>query len=292
MRPASRTAGRNSCIQAFLPAVGRTGVTSVGSMIRAVLVTAVAVAVLAGCGADDAAAPQPTPTLVTAAPTLPTTSTVVTTPPTSATTATTAADRATTTVVVVAPTAPDTTVLGVPGGSSDLPMCRDYSAVVGTQSVLTLAGAFGGLDATALARLELIAAPTVIGAADALASEWPSDLAGEEQAVMTGVVGPILERAQLAGAALAGTGIDPVVLDTVWQDVLANYDPARPAVTVTDLDAATESALAATASAYAATTTRYDLDGSVLRTVATPLTSQYLFDNCPELSYLITGDAD
>jgi len=109
---------------------------------------------------------------------------------------------------------------------------------------------------------------------------------------MTGVVGPILERAQLADAALAGTGIDPVVLDTVWRDVLASYDSARPAVTVTTLDGATESALAATASAYAATTTRYDLDGSVLRTVATPLASQYLFDNCPELSYLITGDAN
>jgi len=29
-----------------------------------------------------------------------------------------------------------------------------------------------------------------------------------------------------------------------------------------------------------------------LRTASTPLTAQYLFDNCPELSYLITGDAD
>jgi len=260
-------------------------------MVRVLLVAAVGVVAIAGCASDDAASTQPTPTLITIQPMLPTTSTIATTT-TVRSTSTTSAAVSTTTVQVVAPTALDSTLPGVPGGSSDIPMCRDYAAVVGTQSVLTLAGAFGGLDQTAMARLELISAPTVIEAADALASEWPSELAGEEQAVMSGVIGPILARAQVADAVLDGTGVDPVVLDSAWRDLLATYDSSSPAVTAGELGSATESALAAAAAAYATTAIRYDLDPSVLRTVATPLTSQYLFTNCPELSYLITGDGD
>lgn len=264
---------------------------SVDRVIRAALVTAALVLGLAACGGDDSSS-QPAPTLVTGAPRLPTTTTVAA--PISTSPSTTAAGQGTTstTVLVVAPTAPSSTDVGVPGGTSDVPMCRDYAAVVGTQSVLTLAGAFGDLDATALARLELIAAPTVIDAADALAGEWPSELAAEESAVASGVVGPILQRAQRASAALQGTGIDPVMLDTVWRDTLASYDPALPAVVVSGLDPAVETALDAAAAAFAATNPRYDLDATVLRTVAAPLTTQYLFTHCPELSYLIAGDAD
>lgn len=171
-------------------------------------------------------------------------------------------------------------------------MCRDYATVVGTQSVLTIAGAFGELDAVALARLELLAAPAVVASADALAGEWPAELASEQAIVESGVVGPIVTRARQALAAVTAAGIDQAELDTAWRTTLTTYDPADPVVPVRGIAPGTESQLTVAASAYAATTTRYDQDGSVRRTAATPLTTQFLFDRCPELSYLITGDGD
>jgi hypothetical protein len=171
-------------------------------------------------------------------------------------------------------------------------MCRDYATVVGTQSVLTLAGAFGDLDPVALARLELIAAPAVVEAAAALTAEWPAELAAEQSTVQLAVVGPILNRAVRAVAAADDAGIDPAALVAAWQATLVAYDPSRPAVTVTGLPAGVETALSSAAERYASTETRYDLDSSVLRTAPTPLTTAYLFDRCPELSYLIAGDAD
>jgi hypothetical protein len=172
-------------------------------------------------------------------------------------------------------------------------MCRDYARVVGTQSVLTIAGAFGGLDAEALARLELIAAPLVVEASDALDGEWPAELAGEQEAVATGVIGPIRNRAAVAVAALTDAGVtDTAALADAWQGVLDSYDPARPAVTITGLPAALDAQVLAAAATYSASVTRYDLDGSVLRSAPTPRTTDYLFAECPELSYLIAGDAD
>jgi hypothetical protein len=171
-------------------------------------------------------------------------------------------------------------------------MCRDYATVVGTQSVLTIAGAFGDLGAVALARLELIAAPAVTEAAAALAGEWPAELAAEQSTVQLAVVGPIVDRAVRAVAAVDAAGIDPAPLVNAWQAALASYDPSDPVVTVAGLPPDAEAELASAAATYATAETRYDLDPSVLRTAATPLTTAYLFDRCPELSYLIAGDAD
>ena len=81
-------------------------------------------------------------------------------------------------------------------------------------------------------------------------------------------------------------------LQVLWLDVLARYDPAAPAVTVPALDAATESLLVTAAESTRPPSVRYDLDPTVLRSAPTPLTSAYLFERCPELSYLIAGDAD
>ena len=140
-------------------------------------------------------------------------------------------------------------------------MCQDYARVVGTQSVLTIAGAFGGLAPDALARLELIAAPTVIAAADALDDEWPAELA-VRAAGGAGGRGRADPRpgASGASAALAGAGIDPVAAAGLWLDVLARYDPAAPAVTVPASTRRPSRALAAAAPSYAATEARYDLD--------------------------------
>jgi hypothetical protein len=195
------------------------------------------------------------------------------------------------TAVETAPTSPATEPTGVPGGASDTPMCRDYAAVVGSQSVLTIAGAFGDLDPTALARLELIAAPAVVDAASALAGEWPAELAAEQSTVQQSVVGPIVDRAVRALAAVDDAGLDRASLVSAWQTVLAGYDPSQPEVTVA-MPPQVDASLTTAAESYAATETRYDLDPSVLRTAPTPLTTAYLFDRCPELSHLIAGDAD
>jgi hypothetical protein len=171
-------------------------------------------------------------------------------------------------------------------------MCRDYATVVGSQSVLTIAGAFGDLGPAELARLELIAAPSVMAAARALASEWPADLATEEAAVQSAVIGPIAARADRALTAVQAAGLAEAPLVTAWQATLASWDPSLPDVTVAGLGDDVEASLATAAAAYASSVTRYDLDSSVLRTAPTPLTTAYLFDRCPELSYLIAGDGE
>lgn len=248
-----------------------------------------AMAAGAACSGDDAA-PTATPELLTvpAGDSGPTSTGPLGAPPT-----TTAAPDATTVVPAASavPVVPEQ--IGVPGGASTNPMCRDYARVVGTQSVLTIAGAFGGLDDVALAHLELIAAPLVVEAADALAAEWPAELASEQAAASSGVIGPIRMRAAIAVGALTIAGVgDTATLAGAWQQVLDTYDPASAAVTITGLPAAVDAQVLAAATSYAEAASRYDLDASLLRTVATPLTTDYLFANCPELSYLISGDAD
>ena len=259
---------------------------------------ALAVAGLGACGSDDGAATEPSisATLLSAppAPLISTTSSTTSTTPPRSTTSTIGRSARTSTTFGVAtvPTTPVTEATGVPGGSSDTPMCRDYATVVGSQSVLTIAGAFGDLGATELARLELIAAPSVMAAARALTGEWPVELASEQATVESAVLGPITTRASRALAAVQNAGITEAPLVTAWQTTLASWNPSLPDVTVAGLGDDVEASLAAAAATYAATATRYDLDSSVLRTAATPLTTAYLFDHCPELSYLIAGDAD
>lgn len=196
------------------------------------------------------------------------------------------------TVAPTVATSPPTAATGVPGGASDSALCRGYSTVVGSQSVLTVAGAFGDLDTAALARLELIAAPSMVAAAETLGEEWPAELASELILVGQSVVAPIIDRAEVALLAVEGAGIDQAALVTAWQTTLAAYDPDTPTITVTGLAPNVEAALSTAASVYAATSVRYDMDPSVLRSAATPLTTAYLFEHCPELSYLIAGDAD
>jgi hypothetical protein len=272
-----------------------------GLAAAAVVLAAVAVA---GCGGDDGGATEPSisATLLSAPPG-PLVSTSTSSPAARSSTSvarsaggsSTTAGRTTataSTAVGGTSTTPVTEATGVPGGSSDTPMCRDYATVVGSQSVLTIAGAFGDLGATEMARLELIAAPSVMAAARSLAGEWPTELAAEQATVEAAVVGPITARAQRALAAVQAEGIAEAPLVTAWQTTLATWDPAVPDVTVAGLGDEVEAALAAAAATYASVETRYDLDSSVLRTAPTPLTTAYLFDRCPELSYLIAGDAD
>jgi hypothetical protein len=265
-----------------------------------------AVVAFAACGGDDGAGTEPSvsATLLSAPPG-PVASTSTSIPAagtgSSTSTASSAGGSTTTngrtagtvsTAVGTAPTTPATAATGVPGGSSDTPMCRDYATVVGSQSVLTIVGAFGDLGDTEMARLELIAAPSVMAAAQSLATEWPSELAAEQAAVESAVIGPITVRAQRALAAVQAAGLAEAPLVTAWQTTLATWDPALPDVTVAGLGGEVEAGLATAAATYASTATRYDRDPSVLRTAPTPLTTAYLFDRCPELSYLIAGDAD
>jgi hypothetical protein len=278
----------------------RTGSSPAGQLLGLAVLAVVA---LGACAGDDDATTEPSvsATLLSAPPGSPgSTSTPGAASSSSSTVAGSIRDPATTggstgtasTAVQTAPTSPPTEPTGVPGGASDNPMCRDYATVVGSQSVLTIAGAFGDLDPAALARLELIAAPAVVDAASALASEWPAELAAEQSTVQQSVIAPILDRAVRALAAVDDAGLDRASLVSAWQSVLAGYDPSRPDVSVADVPPQVDAALTTAAEAYAATETRYDLDPSVLRTAPTPLTTAYLFDRCPELSHLIAGDAD
>lgn len=242
---------------------------------------------VAACSGDDDGT---TATGSTAAGTTQAAATASEAPPTAVTPApSTTAAPTSAAPATAAPTEPT----GVPGATSPSDLCRDYSRVVGTRQVLTIAGTFDQLDAEQLARLELISAPVVITAADAVLAEWPSELESERDLVSTEVLAPIRQRAEAANTAAVAAGIaaaDHFI--TAWTDVLATYQPDSPAVSVPPLDEELEGALQAAATGYAATAVPYHLDVTLFGTADIPLTTDYLFRNCPELTYLISGDAD
>ena len=147
---------------------------------------------------------------------------------------------------------------GVPGIDDPDPLCRGWSGVQATLHVLQVASAFGGLRPQQLARIELLAAPTVVVDADLVDRSWPTEPASEHD------------------AALATYDPDdgPVVAPAV--------DPA--------LSAMVDRAVASFAGGVMPLADDRSLDVSPAAAAKVPATRSYVVAHCADLSSVGFGD--
>jgi hypothetical protein len=200
------------------------------------------------------------------------------------------------TAAVTASTQPPTTPVpppptGVPGIDSDDAFCRDYARILGTSTLLGISSAFLAQPTDEIVRLEVIAAPAVLAAADSLPGEVPEAAAADTDTLLADVVDPLTQRSIVIDAALVAAGVDSAgraALIEAWDAVLASDDPVDPAIEVPDLD----SALAAQVDVAIASLTLppYLEDPAVAAAPAqTPLVQAYVQSACPEILGLL-GD--
>ncbi len=189
--------------------------------------------------------------------------------------------------------APDVT--GIAGVDSEVPTCAGFAVVNGTFQLLAVAAAFGASDAAGLARAEIVSAPAVVAAADALFATWPAELDDERAIAQDDLVGPIERRAERAVQALRDAGATDADLDALrgaWAEVLARQARDNPDVELPDLPAALRAVDDDAADAFAADVTPYAQDPSLLRAaVETPATDAWLAQRCPEVLAVAGGDA-
>jgi hypothetical protein len=207
-------------------------------------------------------------------------------------------DASVSSVPVTASTQPPTTPVpppptGVPGVDSDDAFCRDYARVLGTSTVLGITAAFQAQPADEILRLEVIAAPAVLAAAESLPGEVPSAAAADTDTLLADVVDPLTQRSIIIDAALVEAGLDGAgraALIEAWDGVLATDDPVDPAIEVPDLDPALTGLVDAAVAALGSTLVPYLEDPSVAAAPAqTPLVQAYLQSACPEILGLL-GD--
>lgn len=197
---------------------------------------------------------------------------------------------------VTASTQPPTTPVpppptGVPGVDSDDAFCRDYARVLGTSTLLGVSSAFLAQPTEEIVRLEVIAAPAVLAAAESLPVEVPPAAAADTDTLLTDVVDPLTQRSIVIDAALVAAGVDSAgraALIQAWDAVLATDDPVDPAIEVPDLDPALAAQVDAAIAAL--TLPPYLEDPAVAAAPAqTPLVQAYVQSSCPEILGLL-GD--
>jgi hypothetical protein len=215
-------------------------------------------------------------------------SVVSTVPDTTAAVATTASAPSTTPELVELPE------VGVPGLDSDDPFCAGWSQWAGSYQVLGVADAFGEGGAERLAALEVIAAPAVIAAFDAMVVAWPDELDVERTTASDGFLGPLTRRLELAHAALVDAGADEAMIATIsasWVEALARRDPTSPEFAV-DLPDEIWKIVDDASAAYAGRVVRLSADPSLIVVVDTPLTDEYLAVSCPDQGTLSGQEVD
>jgi hypothetical protein len=202
------------------------------------------------------------------------------------------------TVPATASTQPPTTPVpppptGVPGVDSDDAFCRDYARVLGTSTLLGITAAFQAQPADEILRLEVIAAPAVLAAADSLPGEVPPAAAPDTETLLDEVVDPLAQRSIVIDAALVDAGLDGAgraALIEAWDVVLATDDPVDPAIDVPDLDPALTAQVDAALAALGSTLPPYLEDPVVAASPSqTPLVQAYVQSACPEILGLL-GD--
>jgi hypothetical protein len=202
-------------------------------------------------------------------------------------TADTAADMSSSTV------APEPT--GVPGIDDSDPFCAAWAVYSGTVQSIGIANAFGGLPSSGIARIEVIAAASLVESVGGIGSRWPAELVGERSTVLTDLVGPFDRRAQKAVAALrdAGVGDDELAeLAVVWMTALRERTAEDPVIAVPPLRDDLAAKVDAAAAAFDAAVTPFADDPSlIVESVETPLTDAYLSATCPDLASSGVGDA-
>jgi hypothetical protein len=260
----------------------------------------VPILVAAGCSDDDAASPgdedvgtspvtsapadssEPAPSVGEADPTV-----VETTLDTSGAEPPPEVADTTTTVLV---TVPET---GVPGLDSDDSFCAAWSRFGGSWQVIQVAANFAP-DPSVVPAMEVVAAPVVDAAYDAMFAAWPDELATERDVVADGFFGPLDRRAEAALEALDTVGAgdaDLAALGAAWIEALAVRQPDDPVLTPV-LGDGLQALVDAAAAEFTSQRVEFVLDPSMRITAETPLTDAYLATACPDQGALTGGEVD
>jgi hypothetical protein len=201
---------------------------------------------------------------------------------------TSAVDQPDTTFAVVE--VPET---GVPGLDSDDAFCAAWSRFGGSWQVIQVAANFAP-DPAIVPTLEVIAAPVVAAAYDALFAAWPDELADERATVADGFFGPLDRRAETALDALDAAGAtsgDLAALGAAWEAALADRQPGDPVV-APDLSAALGSLVVVAAADLDSRLAGFVADPSMVITVETPRTDAYLATACPDQGALTGAEVE
>ena len=266
-------------------------------MIRSTSVIAVLVGVaLVGCSSDEGAATDPTG--ATARPSVASTTVAESSVGTSveATTNSTT-NSSTVTSTIERPTAPTETIAtvpedGVPGIDSEDPFCRAWGEFAGSFQALTLASSLG-TDAVDAARLEVVASPAVVSAAQALADNVPDPIAFERDTFVDGVIGPFARRSARAEDELRAAGLSSTDLEQLgdaWLTALADTGVDDPQIVVA-VPAEWAGAVDAATAVFVADVPAIAADPSLVTGAAAPATFDYIAGTCPDQGVLGGNDA-
>lgn len=185
------------------------------------------------------------------------------------------------------PTVPDT---GVPGIDSNDAFCRAWSEFGGTFQGLAISWGVG--DPADAALNEVAAAGAILRAVDDLGANLPAELEAERADLMA-LVDPLSQRAAAARDELLAAGVSDdgvIALADAWIATLVEAGTDDPAIVVSipaDVDAGDAEAAAA---AFVDERQSLVRDPAMVTDVETPLTEQYLIDNCPDQGTLLGND--
>ncbi|MEQ1700589.1 MAG: hypothetical protein ABMA25_10780, partial [Ilumatobacteraceae bacterium] len=184
---------------------------------------------------------------------------------------------------------------GVPGIDDAIPFCAAWAVYSGSVQSIGIANAFGGLSSLEIARLEVIAAASLVESVGGIGSNWPGELVGERSVVLTDLVGPFDRRAQKAVTALRDAGMtddELTELTVIWMTALRERTAEDPVIAVPPLRDDLAAKVDAAAAAFDAAATPFGDDPSlIVESVETPLTDAYLSATCPDLASSGVGDA-
>ncbi|MDO8389344.1 MAG: hypothetical protein Q7V57_02565 [Actinomycetota bacterium] len=188
-----------------------------------------------------------------------------------------------------------TTGGGVPGLDDPDAYCAAWAAYSGTLQAIGVAQAFGGLSSSEVARLEVVAAASLVAAVGEIGANWPSQLLIERSEVLSNLVGPFGRRAQRALTMLLDAGATDSELQQfaqLWDEALHSRLPDEPVIALPPLSSELEDLVRTVAQQFDAAVTPFADDPSLnVSAVAAPLTDAYLADQCPDLASSGVGDA-
>ncbi len=182
---------------------------------------------------------------------------------------------------------------GIPGIDSDDSFCAAWSRFGGSWQVIQVAANFAP-DPSIVPTMEVVAAPVIGAAYDAMFAAWPDELASERDAVADGFFGPLARRAETAVAALVGAGAsegDLAAIGDAWVEALADRALDDPVLTpeLTDEEWAL---VDRAATSFDEQLVGFVDDPSLRITVETPLTDEYLATACPDQGALTGGEVE
>jgi hypothetical protein len=178
---------------------------------------------------------------------------------------------------------------GVPGLDSGDAFCSAWSRFGGSWQVLVQVAS---IAPAAASRLEVIASTVVGDAYDAVFAAWPEQLEGERDVVADGYFGAFQRRNADAAAALAEAGATSTQVEQLaaaWTDALARYVPGAGAVEI-DIPASLNPTLDVAAEAFEQVRVPLISDPSMVITVSTPLTDDFLATACPDQGWIVGQD--